>query len=158
MQMPAISNLNVYRAIAGDALAKSQELEAALRLPRPGGGSVIRYDPNRGSFKHSLIAIVFAGIYLDALLHIEGVRRLGKAQYRAVEKKPYEDKLVAVGISDRDVIAACKRFRTSRNDLVHEKAIELAPSPKARFRVAQKEASHAIAFVDRVSILLLRAA
>jgi len=67
-----LSNANVYLAIAEEALAVSKQLDEASRRAKPDGqpGFVITYDPERTSFKQSLIAIVFAGIYLESLLYI----------------------------------------------------------------------------------------
>jgi hypothetical protein len=151
----SLTNLSVYLSIATESLRKAKEIEAAQRLPRPGGeGFIISYDPNRSSFKHSLIAIVLSGIYLDALLYVEGTKRLGRSEYVKIEKKHYEAKLQALGLNDADLIDACKRFRESRNDLVHEKALEQGSLATQPFRTAQKEAEDAVAFIIRISRLL----
>ena len=78
-----MSNANVYIVIAEEALAESKQLDEASQRPKPDGqsGFVITYDPERTSFKQSLIAMVFAGIYLDALLYIVGMDKLGKDEY-----------------------------------------------------------------------------
>src|SRR5437870_4473242 len=116
---PIISNLSIYLAIAKEALGESQRIAASQRSPRPGGGFIIQYDPDGTSFKQSLIAIAFAGIYLDALLHIEGGRRLGKTKYEKLRGKygrnpVYEEKLAACGITDPQIVEECKAFRESR--------------------------------------------
>jgi hypothetical protein len=154
-----LSNLDVYFSIAKDALAKSKKLEGSQRTPKPDGTRfVITHDPDRRSFKHSLIAIVFAGIFLDALLHIEGKRRLGRSKYRKLkyEKMPYAKRLKTIGIDDEKLLMDCERFRQSRNDLVHEKAIEIWPSTKTRqqLRTAQEEAQHAMSFIQSLVDLL----
>ncbi len=150
-----ISNINTYLAIAKDSLARAEDITASQRRPKPDGkpGFIITYDPEQKSFKYSLITIVFAGIYFDALLYIEGIRRMGKAKFRKMERSTYEDKLQAIGIADNALLESCERFRKSRNDLVHEKALEMT-STTTKLRLAQKEAQHAIAFLDHVSPLL----
>jgi hypothetical protein len=154
-----LSNLDVYFSIAKDASAESKELEEKQRTAKPDGtGFVISHDPDRRSFKHSLIAIVFAGVFLDALLHIEGKRRLGRSKYRKLkyEKMPYAKKLKAIGIDDEKLLTDCERFRQSRNELVHDKAFEIWPSTKLRrkFRTAQEEARHAVSFIQSLVDLL----
>lgn len=86
-----ISNADVYLTIAEEALAKSKQLDEIARIPKPDGhpGFVITYDPKRTSFKQSLIAIVFAGVYLEALLYIVGVERLGRKSTENTTKRSF---------------------------------------------------------------------
>lgn len=154
-----ITNLSIYLAIAKDSMDKSDEIAKANTRPKPNGepGSIITFDPEQGSFKHSLIAIVFAGIYLDALIHIEGVKRLGKKKYRKIDRKMYEEKLAVLfdadtsKVDDSDIIETCERFRKARNEVVHEKPIKLADIQKADIRFAQEEARRAIDLVERIT-------
>src|SRR5690348_5622017 len=98
-----ISNVEIYLSVAEEALAESQRLAAEARSPRPDGenGHVIAWDPERKSFKQSLIAIAFSGMYLEAMLYLVGVSRLGKTHYLdQVDKRKYEFKLSALGITD----------------------------------------------------------
>jgi len=155
-----LSNVDVYFTIAKESLAESQRLIAANRTLREDGkGFVITYDPDRSSFKHSVVALVFSGIYLDALLYFVGTRQLGTAEYMKIERTHYEIKLQALGLTDRSLLEECKRFRESRNDLVHEKPLELTSgsTPTEPSRWAQEEAEHAVTFVGRVSQLLSKA-
>lgn len=151
-----ISNANVYLAIAEEALAESKRLDEAARIPRPDGqpGFVVTYDPEHMSFKQSLIAIVFAGIYLEALLYMVGVGQLGKDEYMKIDRKHYEEKLQALGVTDIETLATCKRFREARNDLVHEKAIEPLAIDGTAFRTAQREAEIAVSVVRSIDGLL----
>lgn len=149
-----VSNLHTYLALARDSLRSAKRFATLQRRPKPDGqGFIISYDSKQKSFKHSLIAIVFAGIYFETLAHVEGSKLLGKSKYKKISKATYEDKLRALGISDKSLLLDCERFRKSRNDLVHEKAIDLRTS-KATLRFAQMEAQHAVNFVLRVSKLL----
>ncbi len=152
-----LSNANVYLAIAEEALAESKKLDEASQRPRPDGepGIVKTLDPERASFKQSLIAIVFAGIYLEALLYIVGMDKLGKDEYRKIDYECYEKKLRALGVKDTETLKTCKRFREARNDLVHEKAIALHTGVnRATFRTAQREAKIGVSFVRSIAILL----
>jgi len=79
-----LSNFDVYFAIAEEALRKSKELGEAHRAPKPDGtpGYILRFDPERQSFKQALISIVFSCISLEDLLYIYGIQRFGKKKYR----------------------------------------------------------------------------
>lgn len=146
-----ISNLDIYLAIARESLAESKAQSAAHRRPKPNGsaGRVITYDPTGRSFKASLVATVFACVYLDALLYIVGTERLGRRQYAKIKKKEFEFRIARLGINDSELLQSCKRLRQARNDIVHEKAADLSTLKNLRF--AQDEAEHAITFVDQIS-------
>jgi len=150
------SNLNTYLAIAEDALAEVQRLDVAGRRPKPNGepGFIITFDPDRKSFKQSLIALVFAGVYLEALMYIVGTQRLGKNAYLKIDRKKYEEKLVDLGIRDLELLSNCTRFREARNDLVHEKAVEIEKFGAAQLRNAQEEAKIGVEFVRSVAVAL----
>jgi hypothetical protein len=151
-----LSNANIYLTIAVEALKASKRLDEASRRPKPDGqpGFVVTLDPERKSFKQSLVAIVFAGIYLEALLYIVGVAKFGKGGYEKIDLQHYENRLVALGISDQETLKACKQFREARKDLVHEKAIDPQAVGEATFRAAQREAENAVAFVQSITGLL----
>ena len=149
-----LSNAEIYLDIAVNACEMSKQIEEASRRPNPDGqpGFVITYDPN--SFKQSLIAIAFAGIYLEALLYIVGVGKLGKEGYKKIDHKIYEDKLKVLGVTGAETLKTCEKVRKARNDLVHEKAINPQAADKATFREAQREAEIAVAFVRSITDLL----
>lgn len=151
-----LSNLHTYLAIAEQALLESHRHDADARRQRPDGepGSIITFDPDRKSFKQSLVALVFAGVYLEALLFVVGVQRLGKAEYLKIDRKFYEEKLRALGVTDHENLAVCKRFREARNDLVHEKAVDVNALTSSELRYAQEEATVALSFVRSISELL----
>ena len=150
-----ISNADIYLAIAEEALAESQRLRALATSPMPDGlpGHVVAWDPQRKSFKQSLIAIAFAGVYLEAVLYAVGASRLGKSKYKKVEGT-YEQKLKALGITDPAVLKECERFRKSRNDLVHEKAVEPQDFDTSSVRFAQHEAASGLALVKSLAAAL----
>ena len=155
-----LSNLSVCLAIAEEALAELQELDAAGRTPKPDGqpGYVVALDPDRRSFKQSLVALAFAGMYFDALLYLRGATRLGKLESERIDRNTkYEDKLQLLGVSDIEILATCKRFREARNDLTHEKAVATPEVSTAHFRWAQTEAAVALAFARQVRELLQNA-
>ncbi len=153
-----LSNANVYLAIAEEALAESKKLDEASQRPGPDGepGIVKTLDPERTSFKQSLVAMVFAGIYLEALLYMVGIDKLGKDEYMKIDRKHYEEKLRVLGVRDTETLKTCKRFREARNDLVHEKAIEPhAGIDGTTFHRAQREAEIGVSFVQSIESLLL---
>lgn len=147
-----LTNLNVYVAIAEEAVAESVRLAEAGRTPKPDGqpGNIIAYDPERKSFKQSLIAIAFAGMYLEALLGLIGNARLGKVLYNKIHRYTYEEKLSLLGVFDPTVLASCKRFREARNDLMHEKAVGLEALGTVDIRMAQEEAVFGVEFVKSI--------
>jgi hypothetical protein len=153
-----ISNVNIYRSIAEEAASESQRLDAAAKSPRPDGGDghVVALDPQQSSFKRSLIAIAFAGMWLDALLFLVGVSRFGREEYLKIDKKrqSYEVKLSALGIADPSLLAQCTQFRETRNDLTHEKAIEPHELDSTTLRRAQHESQAAVAFVSAIAARL----
>ena len=132
-------------------MAESTRIGEAQTRPKPNGepGAIITFDPEQRSFKYSLIAIAFAGIYLDALLYIEGIRKLGQEAYSKIDRSTYEKKLRALGLSDPDLIDSCRQFREVRNELVHERALE-----QTEIRGAQIEARRGINLIERVTELL----
>lgn len=142
-----VTNISTYLAIAKEAFDQSEKIGAAQRSPREGGGDVITFDPDQKSFKHALVAIVFAGVYLEAYLYLVGCRLLGKTAYDRIDRKPYEEKLRALGVEDEALLTAAKEFRAVRKELVHEKAYE-----STELRTAQEEAKKAIAFIERVRV------
>jgi hypothetical protein len=144
-----MTNIRTYLAIAKDAFARSERLMASHRRPKPGGGWVIRHDPNQTSFKHSLVAIVFAAVYLEALLYLQGCRILGIAAYEKIDGKTYPVKLHKLGVRDQSLLDAAEDFRQARNELVHEKAHE-----QTSYRTAQEEAKKAIELIERVAVVL----
>lgn len=58
------------------------------------------------------------------------------------------------GITDPEILGACKSFKKVRNDLIHEKAIEVNELTKSKLYSAQTEAKNAVSFVKRVTELL----
>jgi hypothetical protein len=69
-----------------------------------------------------MVAIVFTGMWLEALLHLLIVRDHGEEKFREFDFKSYEEKLRLIGIDDNSILEAAARFRKSRKELVHEKA------------------------------------
>ncbi|MEX8500035.1 hypothetical protein [Leptothrix ochracea] len=155
-----LTNAHVYRAVAEEALAEAVRLDAAAKQPKPDGspGFVIQWDPERKSFKNSLIAIAFSGIYLEAILFVHGTFRMGKDWEKNFDRKLYEEKLKALGITDEVLLAAAKRLREVRNDLIHEKARPLDNIALSKSFWAQTEASASVTLVQTIAAKLAGAA
>ena len=102
------------------------------------------------SFKQSLIAIAFAGMSLEALLSLVGNAHLGKVLYNKIDRYTYEEKLRLLGVFDPAVLSSCKRFRKARNDLMHEKPVNLEALETAAIRMAQEEAVFGVEFVKSI--------
>lgn len=156
-----LTNLGVYLSIAEEALSESTQLLEIGRSPKPDGqpGYILSLDPERKSFKQSFIAIAFSGMYLEALFGLAGNARLGQVLYNKIERRTtYEEKLRLLGIYEPSVLASCKRFREARNELIHEKAIDLEALQFADIRMAQEEAVFGVAFVKSIGRRLQAAA
>src|SRR5277367_5008613 len=98
-----MTNANVYLAIAEEAQAESERLAKLARRPKPDGdpGVIVTYDPDQKSFKNSLIAIVFATMYLEALFYLLGTKQFGSAKYnKEHDRKSLEDKLLLFDLED----------------------------------------------------------
>lgn len=117
------------------------ELMDAGRRPKPDGsdGWIITFDPFQNSLKQSMIAIVFTGMWFEALMHLLIVRAYGEQKFKEYDFKSYEEKLRLVGCSDQEVIDRATRFRMTRKALVHEKA----HFDDGEIRKAQDEADNA---------------
>lgn len=134
------TNIEVYRAIAEDAFEEMIQLDSSSRRRKDDGsnGFIITYDPEHKSFKKSMIVVVFTGMWLEALLHQEIVKKYGEEEFKKVDrKKTYEQKLALLGIHDQELMDKVKRFRETRKELVHEKAF----LDEGLIKTAQKEAN-----------------
>jgi hypothetical protein len=148
-----LSNASIYRAIAEEANEEAQRLWNESRTPKPDGsaGFIVAFDPSRRSFKKSLVAIAFAGIYLEALLYLKGTQTMGKTWKNKWDGSTYEEKLRVLGVNDAQFLASAERLRKSRRDLVHEKAVPLEDIAIAELRWAHEEAAFAAAFIGQVN-------
>jgi hypothetical protein len=149
-----ISNIDVYFSIASEALAEAERLDNSASRPKPDGGPgfIVTYDPERKSFRNSLIAIVFASMYLESLFYLIGAQRFGKRGYdEELDKLIYEKKLELFGVIDQAILAEAEHFRKIRRELVHEKAVELNELTPDKIHIAQDEAKRALSFVKRVA-------
>ncbi len=148
---PIFSNSRVYHDIAVEALTASESASTAGSRPKGDGspGRVLAYDPERRSFKQSMIAIVFAGMYIEAQLWLHGCGRLGIAKYRSIDKQPLEERLPVLGVSNQTLRDDLKKYRESRKSLVHEKPVPISMD-ESPTRIAQTEAAKAVALMERV--------
>jgi len=119
-----ITNVSTYRAIALEAFEAMQQLVESGRRRKEDGspGWILEFDPNQKSFKQAMVAIVFTGMWLEALLHLLIIRNYGEEKFREFDHKSYEKKLQLIGINDSSILKAVGRFRIVRKELVHEKA------------------------------------
>ena len=143
---------SVYLMIAREAAENMDKELSKIMRPKPTGeaGFVITFDPERKSFKEALIAIVFSGIYLDAVLHIQIAKKLGLHQCKTLDKASYEVKLRKLGCTDESIINDAQRYRLSRREVVHEKSY----LNKYSMNIAQDEARLSIDLVERVRVHL----
>ena len=151
MDQLIVSNIDVYESIAKEAYAEMAKATEAFRTPKSDGeGWILRHDPNRTSFKAAMVTIVFVGMWLEAFLHLKIVRVAGPEQYKKVDFSSYEAKLKLLGIDDQSLISKVARFRSSRKELVHEKA----HFDNNSIKVAQSEAelAHEVMLLVKVRL------
>lgn len=119
-----ITNVAVYREVVEESYASMQETMLKQCRPKANGepGLIKTYDPSRKSFKQAMICIVFAGMWVEAELHIQLGWRRGKDVAKETDRKTWEEKLRSLGVCDEDLLEKVCEFRKSREDLVHEKA------------------------------------
>ncbi|MDG4576323.1 MAG: hypothetical protein P9C36_08430 [Defluviicoccus sp.] len=148
-----LTNIAVYKQIADEAHKKMLEAQEAGCRPKPDGsaGSVLAYDPNRTSFKHAIISVVFTGMWLEALMHQLIVKRYGKERYKDYDPKSYEEKLTLLGCCDELLLGRVKKFRNARKMLVHEKAY----FDDDKFTTAQSEAENAHEILTAIHVHFL---
>jgi hypothetical protein len=118
------TNVSTYRAIAIEAFEAMRELVESGRRTKEAGstGLILKFDPNQKSFKWAMIAIIFTGMWLEALLHLLILRDHGEEKFKEVDCKSYEEELRLIGIKDESILESAARFRVARKALVHEKA------------------------------------
>jgi len=110
-------------------------------------GYVLSYDPNQRSFKQAMISIVFTGMWLEAVLHQEIVSKHGVSTFRKYDFKSYRDKLALLGVTNVKLLEQVDSFKSTRKELVHEKAYFDAGLVK----VVQREADLAQSILQMVS-------
>lgn len=148
-----LSNIATYKAIAVEANAEAQRLWSEARTPKPDGseGFILTFDPSRRSFKQSLVAIAFSAIHFEALLYLIGIQVMGNKWKNHMDGKSYEDKLIALGVTEEALLEGAKRLRKSRKDLVHEKAVSVEKLSNVDIRWAHEEAAFAVQFVSQAA-------
>lgn len=151
-----ISNVETYLAIAREAHAEMQKFDSESRRPKPDGspGHIVTFDPNHRSFKHAIIAIAFSGMYFEAAVYLMARHKFSKTKAAKIDRMPYEQRLVEIGVSDQSLVDAATALREVRKDLVHEKAIMPEELKMATCHFAQKSADQAINFVNKLHGLL----
>ncbi|MFS1438879.1 hypothetical protein [Shewanella sp. 10N.286.48.A6] len=135
------TNYSIYESIAREAFQDMKDSIDSGRRPKPDGseGWIITYDPTHTSFKSAMVSVVFTGMWLEAILHLEIVKRFDESKFKEYDFKPYEEKLKLIGIEDADFLNRISRFRKSRKELVHEKA----NFDSGEIKTAQSEADNA---------------
>ncbi len=151
-----VTNAYTYLHIARESLETSKRLQDAHRRPKPDGspGWILQFDPQRASFKHSVIAIVFAGVYFEAITYIAGMKQFQGKDLNRFDKQNYEERLRLLGFPDPDLAVGAKRLRTARREIVHEKAFTIGGiSSSLPWLTAEEEAEHAVEYVNRIATL-----
>ena len=142
------SNVNIYQQIVYDNYSDMVRDIENNRTPKAdGSGYIIKYDPSQLSFKKSMIVVVFAGMWIEAIFHQFMVTNHSKNQFNKHNKKPYKEKLRMMGILDPSILDTAEKFQRTRNELIHEKAF----MDKGDIKFAQNEAGNAHFIVRYIS-------
>ena len=143
-----LTNIRVYYKIAKEAhLAMKHDLSRNIRSnPNGDTGWIVTFDPEQKSFKNSLIAIVFSGIFIEALFHLLITKTKGVETFKEYDFKSYRDKLILLGCVDEKILNHSIEFKKLRKEVVHEKA----NLDNGQISIAQTEAEAAINFVNEV--------
>lgn len=144
-----LANAKIYREIAVEAAREAELVADEDTTVRDDGSKVLRHDPLRRSFKASLVAVAFAGMYIEALCWLVGCARIGIDEYRPIDRKPLERRLEALGVVDAYLLEDAKSFREARNGLVHENAVP-TDVDRSPLRIAQLEAMFALKLITRI--------
>lgn len=150
--MDLISNVDAYLSIARESYSEMQRCFDKDRRPKNdgSGGWIICFDPERRSFKSAIICITFCGMVQDALIYIELTKKYGRDQASKIDKNCNKaaDRLSKLGLVDQELFRLAERFRILRNELVHEKAIDIADMNSESFRTAQSGAKESMVYLD----------
>lgn len=143
------SNASIYKEISGEAYLKMRSLLHERKTPKGDGtgGHIIKYDPFHNSFKQSMIVVVFTGMWLEAILHQLVVSKYGDAEFKKYDFKSYREKLILLGVSDAKLLSKVDLFKSTRKELVHEKAF----FDSGEIKIAQNEAELAHQVMASVS-------
>jgi hypothetical protein len=122
-----ISNIGHFKIIVQSTFSKWEELSKASVKANPHNpkGYVIVMPLKLERFRQGLVCIVFCGVYLEALFVIIGRKKFGVKYDKYYDKLIYEAKLTLFGCSDTKIISKCEQFRKARNDIIHEKALDI---------------------------------
>jgi hypothetical protein len=143
-----MTNFRLYYEIAKESHESMNYHLETHRRPKQNGedGWILSPDPERKSFKAAFIAIVFSGMFLEALLHLLIVERKGLEVFDEYDWKKYEDKFELLDCKDPEIMKLSKELREARKEIVHEKA----HLNRDTFNVAQINAKNAIILIDKV--------
>ena len=122
---PVFTNVHTFGAIADAAYERmSEDMAKNVRaMPDGSPGTIKIFDPEQTSFKDAMISIVFSCIWLEALLHLLIVQKLGRKCFDKVDRRlSYGQKLQLLGCTDERLLGLTARLQQSRRRLVHEKA------------------------------------
>ena len=118
------TNIKTFREIINESYkSMTSDLRKSI-LPKPDGGSgfIKKLDPEKKSFKHGFVIIIFTGLWIDAFLHQSMVKYIGMEKAKKFDSEIYENKLIILSINNDELIKRVKDFRLVRNKITHEKA------------------------------------
>src|SRR5262245_8752992 len=124
-----MSNVHLFLAIATESAAESQRLLDAQRQPKPDGspGFIVALDLEQRSYRHACLAVVFAGIFFEAVTYLVARMRGGIGLADQVGGvSSYWGKARALDLGEDWVRIGCERLQETRNDIVHEKCLDLS--------------------------------
>jgi len=154
-----LTNCNTFYEMAEESYSA---MELALKGSRSisADGKTMTEDGAKRNFasKQALIVIAFSAMHFEALVFIVAHQKLGMSAAQRLDRKLYEERLVALGCTNQSLIDQAKNLREMRKEMVHEKAIDLGSKPdlnSMNIRIAWDAAYQAISFIRELRSRLL---
>ena len=123
-----------------------------------GPQGIITFDPDQTSYRQGCIAVVFAGMYFEAVTYLVAHLRGGRGLADQIgDVRRYGRKAAELGLRAEWIQEGCDRLQGARNDLVHEKCLDLNGKDDHQFLKTpslQDEAEFAVGFVKCIDAIL----
>jgi hypothetical protein len=143
MDQPIYSNIKAFFDIIRiNYRLMNDDIKKRVKVKEDGSsGNIIVFDYDQKSFKSALIIVVFVGIFIEAVLHILLVQKLGLSGYtKKIDHTEMKEKIKILGCENKNIWELCDQYIIARKELVHEKAY----TEKDQHLIAQDEARKSV--------------
>ncbi|MGN6227374.1 MAG: hypothetical protein ACTHNM_08065 [Dyella sp.] len=149
--MAYLSNVDIYYEMAEEAYkVMSEALQTRYVMSVDRKTMTVDGAKVELASKQAFIVIAFCAIHFEALVYIIALQKLGPEGALRVDRKLYEDRIVALGCPHDSLLKQAKHLREVRKKMVHEKAIDLEAKPDlyaANIGMAWDAAHDAVMFI-----------